>query len=483
MKLMIFITIFSFTTLADDYSVYHQINAKLDLLDPTTNKSIVVKKGAYLKPNINKTNINKWYYEVSIVDENGIPVDEEKKLQVSQHFYNRAVAEPINRTINLKWGKREVKIKPNGYSIVLLGSPDQSSKESYPILLVDEEGKAVNHYNEIIGSKEKIKYQYKLTKEEYLKLVAQKINSIHTIVQINRDNEKSCPGIKPCLSQKEIMKKRRERRDQIRLINREYKVNPLKPIEIVVVKQQTNGCSILKKKEHTKSDVNSLNKCLSEIKKKVISFSAPDCNAKQVVEAYGDQKCYLNRKRTFHVMSNLPKREQEFLALTLTAHGEAGIITPPLSEMKLVMKTIDDRKNNVNSKKDKKVNHLDVAIHPYQYSMYNNNSRQWISALTDRPESDDVQNSVKAFIQYKDAKYSINNRKGEKPKKIFHYVTANQFKIGSGWYKEEIAKQISSLSIDGEKVGTHGRKHLVYTDVNFPTPTNDFRIFKHNPNY
>ncbi|EPZ51180.1 hypothetical protein M902_2732 [Bacteriovorax sp. BAL6_X] len=97
-----------------------------------------------------------------------------------------------------------------------------------------------------------------------------------------------------------------------------------------------------------------------------------------------------NRGQIFkNLYRYLRPEEQHFAAMVFTAQGEAGILVRDLNggerhpeEMMMIMKVIDNRVRNSNedaARAGKKgdTRALDIALDPWQFSMYNHNEDNW----------------------------------------------------------------------------------------------------------
>ncbi len=207
--------------------------------------------------------------------------------------------------------------------------------------------------------------------------------------------------------------------------------------------------------------------CLQDIKDRIVKKSL-------------DENKSLDREKFLKALYSLSPKERDFIALTFTAQGESGIITPPLGEMMIIMKALENRRNNANNKIAKKnekanIELLDVALQPFQFSMYNEKDSGWKTVLlSGKSNIKNEKNAIDAFLKMKDPNTKIL------PSNITHYVAnylynKSKKKGEKRWYLKEKKTKVK-VFIDNDKKGTdlkgkNGVEHFFYSDMNWPLPT------------
>tara|TARA_R110002072_G_scaffold64203_4_gene159604 strand:+ start:47886 stop:49400 length:1515 start_codon:yes stop_codon:yes gene_type:complete len=156
------------------------------------------------------------------------------------------------------------------------------------------------------------------------------------------------------------------------------------------------GCPILKRNPNTKEDYEQLNLCLVNIKKAI---------KKKAIELRDKDPSLDERLSTFKAMYlALNPLEQRFAALSLTAHGEAGILSSfGQEEMMAIMKVIDNRVAKAKTHRTDKVNELDIILEPSQFSPYNSNNSGWKNSLNASQNHKWTKRSLNAYIEYQHA--------------------------------------------------------------------------------
>jgi hypothetical protein len=166
-----------------------------------------------------------------------------------------------------------------------------------------------------------------------------------------------------------------------------------------------------------------------------------------------------------NMYKNLNPEEQRFAAMIFTAQGEASILanqsTPHLNELMVVMKTLENRKNDSNANRNRRArrkapfNELDVALDHMQYSMYNANDSNWKRVLL-RESGRDFSNAVTAFIQYQTANFQPKPEVED----VRHYH-ANY--SNPNWL---VRSKRVNMSVNGnEATGKGNVRHIFYQDI------------------
>lgn len=189
------------------------------------------------------------------------------------------------------------------------------------------------------------------------------------------------------------------------------------------------GCEILAKSDLTEADEEKMGKCLQTLKK-VVTENNLDSNRRYI------------RSGVFRDMyRKLNPTEQRFLAMTVTAYGESGILRDE-RDMKMIMKVIDNRVQYVNSLgRHGTVNELDIILQPLQFSMYNANLDDWRRSLEASPHDPGVILAVKSYRNYPKTKFEPS----DKVDQIRHYHATY---VNPNW--ASVSKRVPVL-IDGER--------------------------------
>jgi len=201
------------------------------------------------------------------------------------------------------------------------------------------------------------------------------------------------------------------------------------------------GCEILSTRLDTNS-YNELSACLGSIKAAALEGAGSNMNIDRDV-------VYKN------LYSKLNSKEQEFAAMTLTSFGEAGILAPPLEEMVMIMKVLNNRKNYAINKGFDQANELDVATQHMQFSMWNKNDPNWKRALKANTDNPHTVNSLKAYIKYQNADYSSNTEVN----KIYHYHTEY---VQPDWSRGETHNPVT---INNNLLKQTGRRHMFFESI------------------
>jgi uncharacterized protein YraI len=196
------------------------------------------------------------------------------------------------------------------------------------------------------------------------------------------------------------------------------------------------GCQVLQNRTLRDSHQAELNRCFSSIQSVVLRGNP-------------------NRATAFRRMyRNLNEAEQRFLAMTLTAMGEI----PPsfaLEEMQIVMKVVDNRLNHAQSRGRRNVNALDVALQPWQFSMYNHDINLWRTQLRSGANVRHRANAIRAFIGYQNASF----RPPGEVDRLYHYH-ANY--VSPNW---RVNSRISRPTVNGRGLRQSGTRHIFYRDI------------------
>lgn len=196
------------------------------------------------------------------------------------------------------------------------------------------------------------------------------------------------------------------------------------------------GCEVLQKRNFRDSDQRQLQTCFSSIQNAVLSGNT-------------------SRGTAFTRMySRLNEAEQRFLAMTLTAMGEI----PPsfaIEEMQIVMKVIDNRVDYAHSRGKRNANALDVALQPWQFSMYNSNIPLWRTQLRQGSNSRHRANAIRAFIGYQNA----NFRPPGEINRVYHYH-ANY--VRPNWRN---SNKVTRPLVNGVGLRQRGTRHIFYRDI------------------
>ncbi len=213
-------------------------------------------------------------------------------------------------------------------------------------------------------------------------------------------------------------------------------------------------CSVLSKAV-TENDTDELSLCLQSIKDTVLKGNR-------------DRRGLPSNRNAIltNLFLKLNPKEQEFAALTLTAFGEAGILTPPEEEMVAVMKVIRNRRDYARKYGHENATDLDAAIQPWQFSMCNANDNNWKEALRASPKNKFTQRSVSAFVKFKNAKY----RPPEIVDKIYHYHI--EYVKTAAWSR---GKRPASLTINDVKISAGRRRHDFFKDIAWSFKLSSYR--------
>lgn len=184
-----------------------------------------------------------------------------------------------------------------------------------------------------------------------------------------------------------------------------------------------------------------LGQCLDSIKSTLLSGLDPN---------------NLSRNDVFPRMYELlnPK-EQEYLAMTLTAIGEAGVLAPPLEEMVAIMKVLENRKNYAQERGFPTANELDAALQPWQFSMYNAGAHHWSSGLNQTNSEPQTINAIRSYILFQNTHYAEENTINQ----VYHYHTNY---VSPDWRDDN---KIVRPEINGTTLRQRGTRHIFYRNI------------------
>lgn len=164
----------------------------------------------------------------------------------------------------------------------------------------------------------------------------------------------------------------------------------------------------------------------------------------------GQRKNYLRAMYT-----ELSEEEQRFMALMVTAYGEA--INQSENEMAWVMKTINNRLRKLRSYGHSHINELDVVLHKSQYSVYSPNTEYatWDNAIGLEKSSNFSKAVLKlsgAYAKYMSGTYTHSN--ASFADRVYHFVT-----------KAVTSKTDWARDNPGKKVNVGKTAHNFYRDI------------------
>lgn len=157
----------------------------------------------------------------------------------------------------------------------------------------------------------------------------------------------------------------------------------------------------------------------------------------------------------------LSPAEQSFFAQVMTVIGEARGVTIP--EQALVMKTIENRMNFYNSTKRTAVNELDIALQPFQYSMYNPGATGWKKALGQSIShgewAQSVSSASEAYRLYRSGTFNVaGNGTSDQ---IYHYHTKS---VAPSWGSQNKAYRVQ-VKLNGNQINA---EHYFYRNIGLP---------------
>jgi uncharacterized protein YraI len=216
--------------------------------------------------------------------------------------------------------------------------------------------------------------------------------------------------------------------------------------EIVITEGWLPGCEILQRRNFRDSDQRHLQTCFSSIQNAVMAGNPSRGNAFR------------------RMYQRLNEAEQRFLAHTLTAMGEI----PPnfaMEEMQIVMKVIDNRLDYARARsRSRNANALDVALQPWQFSMYNADINLWRTNLQSGPNSRHRANAIRAYMGYQEARFTPP----EQVDRVYHYH-ANY--VSPNWRNNN---RIVRPLVNGTGLRQSGTRHIFYRDIAWSFRHNDW---------
>ncbi|EQC42970.1 cell wall hydrolase [Bacteriovorax sp. BSW11_IV] len=284
-------------------------------------------------------------------------------------------------------------------------------------------------------------------------------------VQKGLDNILSGPVSKECgREEREIKLQDRDLRPPILLANdEEVEDENVKEEDIAALSKSRKGCESLYSVVMVKT-VDDLMMCYQSLRAAVIEDAIVKCSPQSKQKA----PC-IDRKKAFSNMyTKLSPQEQSFLAMTMTAQGEAGILAPPIEEMMMVMKVIQNRKEYANSRSIyRDANELDVVLQPWQFSMYNANDPNWSRVLKSDPNKNKhVRYAVEAFVNYDKSNFTPSSVFDD----VWHYHTNY---VSPDWSTPSM--QARNIEVNGIAPKKTNPRHLFLQNVAWSFAYNDFR--------
>lgn len=236
--------------------------------------------------------------------------------------------------------------------------------------------------------------------------------------------------------------------------------------ELAAMSRSRAGCESLYTVVMIKK-TDDLMKCYQSLKAAVIEDAFVSCTR----DMNQTSPC-LDRKKVFSNMyTKLSKEEQSFLSMTMTAQGEAGVLAPPIEEMMMVMKVLKNRKDYAQNRgiPYKDVNELDVALQPWQFSMYNSNDPNWSRVLKSSPRTNKhVQYAVEAFVQFENSSFTPASVFDD----VWHYHT--NYIARPNWSTP--SREVNdTIEVNGKHPKNSNPRHLFLQNVPWSFAYNDFR--------
>lgn len=137
----------------------------------------------------------------------------------------------------------------------------------------------------------------------------------------------------------------------------------------------------------------------------------------------------------------LRPEEQHFAAMIFTAYGEAAVLVQDRNgqginhyeEPLMVMKVINNRVRNANKDRTRQgrtqnINALDVALDPWQFSMYNAGERGWKRAIQPGYNAN-LNNIVKAYMKFNHSNFQPDPEVNH----VYHYYANYMLPSDSAW--------------------------------------------------
>lgn len=196
-----------------------------------------------------------------------------------------------------------------------------------------------------------------------------------------------------------------------------------------------NFCDNLKDEpENIKEEF--LYQCFVELRKKINKESSMDY------------------EKTIRELFKLNPYEQEFMSAVLTGYGEGR--SESEEEIAMIFKTLENRKKYAIAKDCKNANILDMALQPYQFSMWRKDDPNWPKAISleneEFSEKKDFKRMIKIFINYREGKYKFEPLKTAN--RVYHYRMKNMDKepdTPPDWGPSKIA--LLNLKVNKKNIG------------------------------
>ncbi|WP_419172311.1 hypothetical protein [Halobacteriovorax sp.] len=149
-----------------------------------------------------------------------------------------------------------------------------------------------------------------------------------------------------------------------------------------------------------------------------------------------------NRGQVFRNMYRyLRPQEQHFAAMVFTSQGEAGILARDIQteesshpeEMMMIMKVIDNRVRNViedDARRGRitRTNALDIALDPWQFSMYNQGEDNWKQMMYPG-RNQQFGSAIDAYMQFQTAEFEPDPEVNH----VYHYHANWMLPSDSAW--------------------------------------------------
>lgn len=194
------------------------------------------------------------------------------------------------------------------------------------------------------------------------------------------------------------------------------------------------GCEVLNQAV-TPSSREKLVQCLSSIKQLVMTEARSGSS--------------LSNSKMRQVLKNrLNAKERQYAALIFTAYGEARGTRPPVENQMMVMKVIENRVRHARERQGKNPDEMDIALQPYQFSMYNADDPNW-RKMFDSPVAGNqgFSDAVDAFIGLSNSAFSPQGVADN----IYHYHTPSlQGRVD--WSR---GRRSAPMSVNGEQASAH----------------------------
>ncbi|MFG1499295.1 hypothetical protein ABMA70_03735 [Halobacteriovorax sp. XZX-3] len=316
-----------------------------------------------------------------------------------------------------------------------IDAPKRGSDKSIKVRIVGQNNWAYRIKLEVDGVEQDKTYH--VTKR-YLK-EALDMATAYNYIRLNRTiDEVGNPPIEPCEG------------SDILSENRPVYVGEIfeEPKNIITSNQKWKaGCEVLENRNSlTSSDSNTkskLGQCIRSIQNSITR-----------------QGSLKNRGQIFkNLYRYLRPEEQHFAAMIFTAQGEAGILVRDINggerhpeEMMMIMKVIDNRVRNSNEDasragKEGSTTALDIALDPWQFSMYNHNEDNWRQMMLPG-RNQEFDTAIDAYMKFGTANF--------KPKPdvdhVYHYHANWMLPTNDAWGDNFRANQDNwelNVQVDG----------------------------------